>query len=192
MIKVSNIFIAFQIALLLTACINNSEKVIRNFELENNQIKISKFIEIEPTKPFLAKDSANILRKEYKIALNNKLAELKQTKDSRVRAKTEAQESLASTTNKQMVKIIENRLQFIESEIAYTNTLIETYKNQPEQTFLINIQQKIDFYTSIKDSILGCTQQVTFIGKEGLLPEQKFERTFFFDFQQNKIIADIQ
>lgn len=189
--KVSNIFIAFQLTLLLLACTNKNEKNIRSFELHRNQIRITQFVEIESTKPFLAKDSIVTLKQHYKTALRQKMTELSQVKHDRLAIKQEAKKTLEATSNKQMQKIINKRIEIIESEINHINKLIETYSKHPEQTFFKNIEQQIIYYNSEPNAILGYTQKVVFMGKEGLLPEQEFEKTYFLNAEE-KIVATSQ
>lgn len=179
------------LSVLVMAC-SSDKNLFKEYELNQNQIRITKFIEIGPLKPFLAKDSADLLCKEYEITRSNKLAELNHSKEERIKAKNKALESLASSSNKQMVKIIENRLKFIESEIEYTNQLINTYKNHSERTFLNNFKIRIDSYKQNPDSILGYTQQVTFIGKEGLLPKREFTKTYFLSSTKQNILGRVQ
>ncbi len=185
----SILFSYFVLSALLISCKNTTTKIISDYEMQNNQIKIINVKSIGTFIEFYAKDSAIILSKMYDSLYKEKMLSLNIQLQATNNELTKAQKELLTITNPLMY----NAYNIAVSNIALRKTRIEKiiciYKNNIKQTGFNSSIKKVKFYNKNANLVLGYTLPVLFIGNEGQLQNVTFSKVYLFNNQKNKIIG---
>jgi hypothetical protein len=175
--------------ILLFGCKSGINKIVEQYETDNNRIKIVRIIEEEDFYPFFAKDSIAILDSVYLDFYKTKIQSLKNQLNSTIIKYEQGKKELKTIENPIMSKVYNEQLLRIKNDIENIQDIIYTYKNYPEQTGLKIITDKKIIYQNSRDSILGYRKKIEFEGVQGKLPKTKFIKEYLFDRDKNKIIA---
>lgn len=155
------------------------KKKIKNLELLQNNSKVSNIYFDTELMPFYASDSANILQKELEIFIKHKEKELnKELRTIEVR-KESLVKQLEYIDNKLLYKMIENKVEELETKHKKCLLIIDLYKNNSEQTQVKFYQNTINQYVKLHNKIIGFKIKATFTSKQGTLSKKKVQKTFF-------------
>jgi hypothetical protein len=150
---------------------------------------VLKFNRIGVFQPITAHDSSQIIEKELKIELNKRIQSLEKQIDSFQYLIVKAKTDLKNTQNAQMKKALKNGINSLNIKQSRLRLIDSLYKYAPEKTMLNKQKLRARLLASNTDSLTGYTLKISFSGKEGLLPESTFERTYVFDRQKKRIMG---
>lgn len=177
---------------LLSSCKLNTDRIIENYELETNSIKIAEIVEKNEFIPFYAKDSLEIINTHHDSFLNTKLESLNKQLFEITEKYKVANEELKTIENPLMIKAYGGRVDIIKEDRICVEDIIYIYKNNPEQTQLNQYIIKKNHYSKIANSIIGYKLSVLFNGKQGELIEEVFNKEYLFNINKESIIAIIE
>jgi len=184
-------FLKISIAtLLITSCATGViRRQIADYELRKHQIKIDKIIQIGQSKPFLASDSLAICKTEFE-RLKSQLILVQQNNIDSLKVQIErAQSELETAKSDAMRKIMLKGIKSMEYKVGLSAKIIDMYENEPQQTSLALIYNKIINYQQMPDSLLAYTVSCSFSGRQGALPTENFERCYLI--KGDSICAEI-
>ncbi len=176
------------IASLVAACSAKTDTDIADYELAHHQISISRIKSISTKVPFHASDSIAICEKKLQEEKARLVATQRQYIDTLDFQIDKVKNNIHN--NPQIEKAMNNILNSMQYKRTIAIQIVDAYENSPENTSLRIFINQIDKYKNITDSLLGYTQKVTFIGRQGLLPKETFTKEYFLSSDGKTIICE--
>lgn len=175
---------------LFVACTDPVSDNIADYEFTRHKIKISNIENIGTSTPLTAYDSLDICqkmfyeRKKHLIDIQNQFIDTLDIQIASANAKIEKE------NNPTMMKALNHALASLNYKRKIAQQVVDSYKNAPENTSLNIYLSLIDKYEALGDTILAYTMQCSFTGKQGLLPEETFTRTYLLSQDKRTIIGE--
>lgn len=170
----------------IAGCDSGNAKLINtiaDYELLQHQIVITKIDSIGTITQFHAYDSLAIcqeLLEKEKARLIEVQSQYIDTLNIQI-AKTE--KLIEKENSTMMGKAIMQSINSMKYKKEVAEHIIDAYTNDPQTTSLRLITDKIDRYRQYDSAIIGFTVNCLFKGRQGLLPEETFNRTYFMKAQ---------
>lgn len=175
--------------MVLNNCTSSTDRVVLDYELKYNGIKVLEVIGRDKLIPFYAKDSIVILDTLYSVFYETKIKSLNKQLASIVERYDKATDELKAIDNTLMAKVFKSRIVIIEEERKRIKEIIDIYNECPEQTELNSFATKRDYYASTTNKIIGYTTTITFLGIQGYLAQKTFTNVYMFDANKDEIIG---
>lgn len=177
------------ILVLLIGCNSKENRIIENYELLENHIKVIQIDSLGSFVPIHAGDSIKLLELRYNFILAEKLESLNYQLEMATTKIQNIENELDSIENPLMVAAVENRIKLMKEDQARIETIISIYQNKPEATNLKLIKERMNHLRQFSDSLLGYTLQVSFWGKQGALPKEIYKRNYLFTVEKDSILG---
>jgi len=186
------LFPLFLIMLFLSACLFKQNKLIKNYELSNHQIKVVSIESVDSFRPFYANDSLRILELQYDSLLTEKMKSIENQLGSVILKIENTEKELETIENPLMIAAINSRMKLMIIEKNKIETILSIYQTTPEKTQLLEITNRIKYLKVLQDSLLGYTLKISFIGKQGALPNESYQQNYLFNADKTRIEGIIQ
>ena len=183
--------LVFSLFAATTACTDNLSIDMAQYEHDHHQIRISKVLNISDIEPLKAADSLVWCLAEYNKLKEQLIAIQQLYIDSISNGIDDALLRNSSEKDELIKKAINHGIKSMERKRERALQIIDAYTNHPENTSLNPLVCKIAHYKQKSDSIIGFVQRCTFIGQQGLLPEETFKRTYLLSADRQNIIGEI-
>jgi len=175
--------------ILASACTRIPDSIV-HYEQAQHQIKVIKILNISNLEPFTAADSLticnNLLQKQ-----RLQLIDIQQKYiDSISIAITDAQLKADNVHDGTMKKAYALAIRSMENKRERAMLIISAYNNSPESTSLNLIICHANKYQQMGDSIIGFTQHCSFVGRQGALPKEKFQRKYLLSIDKQTVISE--
>lgn len=179
----------------IAGCYSDNAKLkntIADYELLQHQIVITNIDSIGTITQFHAYDSLAICLELFE-AEKAHLIEIQTRHIDSLNSQIASTEKLIKKENSPMMKkAILQSVNSMKYKKEVATRIIDAYVNEPQTTSLRILTDKIDRYRHFDSAIIGFTVKCSFKGKQGLLPEETFNRTYFMRAQncQEPIFLD--
>ncbi len=177
---------------LTTACQTSTHQAIKSYELQYHSCSITGHIYIRAITPYYAADSLLALEREYIEVKQKKLESLmilQLEEEARVQ---NIMLECHTMSDGPMKRIMLKRVDEIRLRIKQIQNLHFIYSSYPDKTQLRVYADRMEFYRANPRRLIGYVVEAEFSGKEGDLPINLYQKSFFFDSHKKVILAEIK